>query len=140
MSHDFEPTEAEKEMMKIVQQSTAPHTNYERVCSNKDDLKVIVELLADIEHERWANWQSYLHSKLYEIDDNRVSLNHHLKILPTELYDRWERQIKTPYSQLSEPEKESDRHQVENTLRALVKMGYKIYKDTPQIPGGKQGL
>lgn len=140
MSHDFEPTDAEKEMMAIVQSSPAPHTNYERVITNKDDLQIIVELLADVEHERWASWQAYLHSKLYEIDDNRVSINHNLKILPTELHDRWERQIKTPYSQLSEAEKQSDRDQVYKTLRALVKMGYKIYKETPNTTGTKQGL
>lgn len=140
MSHDFEPTEAEKEMIALMQASPAPHTNYERVTANKDDLQIIVELLADVEHERWSGWQSYLHSKLYEIDDNRVSLNHHLKILPTELYDRWERQIATPYSQLSESEKQSDRDQVYKTLRALVQRGYKIYKETPNVPGAKQGL
>lgn len=136
MSHDFEPTDAEKEMMTLVQSSPTPHTNYKRVTSNKDDLQIIVELLADVEHERWSGWQSYLHSKLYEIDDNRVSLNHHLKILPTELYDRWERQIKTPYSQLSEAEKQSDRDQVYKTLRALVQMGYKIYKPLRATPRG----
>lgn len=139
MSHDFEPTKAEKEMMALIQSSPAPYTNYERVIANKDDLQIIVELLADVEHERWSSWQSHLHSKLYEIADNRVSLNHHLKILPTELYDRWERQIATPYSQLSEAEKQSDRDQVYKTLRALVQMGYKIYKETPNT-SGKQGL
>ena len=139
MSHDFESTQAEKDMVTMMQSSPAIHTNYERVITNKDDLAIIVELLADIEHERWASWQSHLHSKLYEVNDNRISLNPHLKILPTELYDRWERQIATPYSQLSESEKQSDRNEVYKTLRALVKMGYKIYKDN-LTPGAKQGL
>ena len=139
MSHDFEPTQVEKDMVAMMQSSPAIHTNYERVIANKDDLAIIVELLADTEHERWASWQSHLHSKLYEVNDNRISLNPHLKILPTELYDRWERQIKTPYSQLTEAEKQSDRNEVHKTLRALVKMGYKIYKDN-STPGAKQGL
>ena len=108
--------------------SPAPHTNHERVCENKDDLKQIVELLADLEHERWSNWQSYLHSKLYEIDNKDISFNHHLKILPTEMYNHWERQINTPYSQLTEKEKQSDREEVKKTLRTLVNMGYKIVK------------
>lgn len=138
MSHDFEPTQAEKNIV-AMQSSLAIHINYEHVIANKDDLAIIVELLADIEHERWASWQSHLHSKLYEVNDNRVSLNHHLKIVPTELYDRWERQIKTPYSQLTEAEKQSDRNEVHKTLRALVKMGYKIYKDN-STSGAKQGL
>jgi len=132
MSHDFEPTQAEKDLVAMMQSSTAPHTNYERITENKDDLNIIVELLADIEHERWAGWQAHLHSKLYEIDDNRVSQNHYLKILPTELHDRWERQITTPYSQLTEAEKESDRNEVKKTLRALVSMGYRITKPSPK--------
>lgn len=85
-----------------------------------------LETWAALEHSRWSKWQEYLHSKLYEIDDNRVSANNHLKILPTELWQRWERQINTAYSDLSEAEKESDREQVrpyiediKRTIKAL---------------------
>lgn len=81
-----------------------------------DDL---LEQLAEIEHTRWSKWQAYLHSKLYKIDDPRVSLNSHLLILPTELYDQWERQIATPYDKLSEQEKESDREQVRPYLNLI---------------------
>ena len=72
----------------------------------------LVERLASIEHERWSDWQKYVHSKLYEIDDNRVSYNNKLKILPTELYQRWERQIATPFCHLSREEQRSDLKEV----------------------------
>lgn len=61
----------------------------------------LIEELASIEHERWSRWQSYLHAKIDH--DGR---------LPTGLIERWTRQINTPYDQLTELEKQSDREQV----------------------------
>lgn len=69
----------------------------------------LLEKFASMEHDRWARWQKHLHSKLYPIGNNYP--NPHLLVLPTELYQRWERQINTPYSELSEQEKESDRRE-----------------------------
>lgn len=81
--------------------------------------KEFIEAGAALEHERWANWQKYLHSKLYPLGNSELSMNNHLKVLPTELYTRWERQINTPYSELSEKEKESDRNEVRAYLPLL---------------------
>lgn len=66
---------------------------------NKEELR---EQLAAIEHERWADWQKYCHTKLTPIDEDAL-----------EHYKRWERQIKTPYSKLSDKEKASDMKQVD---------------------------
>jgi hypothetical protein len=81
---------------------------------NKYPQSELFEKLADIEHQRWADWQKYMHSKFYELgaDKPEISLNNHLKILPTELWNRWERQISKKYPELSEKEKDSDRDQV----------------------------
>lgn len=65
----------------------------------------LVERLADIEHARWAKWQRYLHSKAARQADGSL-------VIPAELVQQWERQIETPYEELSEEEKESDRDQV----------------------------
>ena len=62
------------------------------------------EKLAEIEHERWADWQAYVHSKMFK-DGEYMCLS-----VPN--FERWERQIKTPYAELSEEEKDSDRDQV----------------------------
>ena len=80
-----------------------------------------VEEFASLEHDRWSRWQSYLHSKLYEIGTEQdVSYNYHLKVLPTENWQRWERQINTKYADLSEEEKQSDRDQVYPYIEALT--------------------
>lgn len=64
------------------------------------------EKLAAIEHERWADWQRYLHAKCVENEDGSLTI---------EEVDvsHWERQINTPYEDLSEEEKDSDREQVD---------------------------
>ena len=70
---------------------------------NKDQIKLI-EKLADVEHQRWADWQKYLHSKCKRIEGNAV--------IEEKDFKHWERQIKTDYKDLSEAEKDSDREQV----------------------------
>ena len=75
-----------------------------------------LEEAAALEHERWARWQKYLHSKLVlPSQDNGWAW------LPKKMYQRWERQIKTPYSELSEEEKESDRKEVRKYFPLIQK-------------------
>jgi hypothetical protein len=66
------------------------------------------ERLAAIEHERWADWQRYLHSKATDLIGSGGAL-----VIPADLVERWERQIATPYADLSEAEKDADREQVD---------------------------
>lgn len=75
----------------------------------KDEL---FEKLADIEHERWSKWQSYLHSKLtyFEHVINGIEVVGYM--LEPEDIERWNRQINTKYTDLTEKEKDSDREQV----------------------------
>ena len=65
----------------------------------------LFEKLAAIEHERWADWQKYMHDVCHRIATGAL-------IIPAPLVRQWERQIATPYAELSEKEKESDRDQV----------------------------
>src|SRR3546814_15507264 len=67
--------------------------------------KDLIEKLAAIEHERWAHWQSYLHEQCVRQEDGSL-------IIPAKLAERWEKQIATPYTSLSDEEKNSDREQV----------------------------
>jgi len=69
------------------------------------DTNAPMEKLAAIEHERWADWQKYLHSKCHDMELGFLTI-------PAELVAQWERQIATPYAELSEKEKQSDRDQV----------------------------
>jgi len=67
--------------------------------------KKLMEQMAAIEHGRWSDWQRYVHSLSTRNPDGSLTI-------PAEHVHRWERQIATPYSQLSETEKQSDRDQV----------------------------
>ena len=73
----------------------------------------LFEKLAEIEHERWSEWQKYMHSKCEEVIayEEKIETLESVTI-PVELYLQWERQIKTTYKELSEKEKDSDRDQV----------------------------
>lgn len=82
---------------------------------NSRKMERMVEELANVEHERWAHWQRYLHSKCVRDDDGSLTI-------PAELVRRWELQMNTPYSELSEEEKESDREQVRRYLPIVSRM------------------
>lgn len=75
----------------------------------------LMEQLAAIEHERWADWQRYLHGKCSPFIDEHTGAVLGL-VIPQPLVERWERQIATSYDGLSEQEKESDREQVRRYL------------------------
>lgn len=77
-----------------------------------DLLESLVDQLAAIEHERWAHWQSYMHSKGLREPDGSLSI-------PANLVGRWERQFELNYDELSDEEKESDREQVRRYLPIL---------------------
>ncbi len=68
----------------------------------------LYEKLAAIEHERWAHWQKYMHSLSMEKDGEGE-----WACIPSEMIRRWNKQIETPYADLSEKEKNSDRDQVD---------------------------
>ena len=80
--------------------------------------ETFVEAGANIEHDRWARWQKHLHSKLkyWEFDKSKGGNKMAMYVLDPADYERWSRQIDTPYSELSESEKESDREESRNYL------------------------
>jgi hypothetical protein len=69
----------------------------------------LLEKLARIEHERWSHWQRYVHEKASQNSDGSLTI-------PADLVVRWERLIATPYDQLTNEERESDREQVRRYL------------------------
>ena len=69
----------------------------------------LMEKLAAIEHERWAHWQQYMHDQCQRAEDGSL-------IIPAPLAQRWQTQIETPYEDLTESEKDSDREQVRRYL------------------------
>ena len=86
----------------------------------KKNEKEFIEKGADLEHERWAKWQKYLHS--FCIDASGSGIKH---CIPQNLYNRWKKQIKTNYKDLSEQEKESDRKEVRKYMPFLKEIRIK---------------
>lgn len=86
-----------------------------QIIEGKEWWENLLEKWANIEHERWAKWQKYMHSKMFDVDGIGGEPTGDM-ILPKEFHKRWERQIATPYSELSEKEKDSDREQVHQYL------------------------
>jgi uncharacterized protein with von Willebrand factor type A (vWA) domain len=72
----------------------------------------LYEQLAAIEHERWTDWQRYMHSLCVQNPDGSLTI-------PASLVERWEKQIATPYADLSEQEKQSDREQVDRYWKLI---------------------
>lgn len=82
--------------------------------SVKGALDGIFERLAHIEHERWSHWQRYVHSHCIRQADGSL-------LIPSDLVERWERQITTDYADLTDQEKNGDREQVKKYLPLIVK-------------------
>ncbi len=94
----------------------------------------LIEQLADIEHQRWADWQNYMHGKCGGHPDGSLRI-------PEELVSRWNKQAKTSYSELSEKEKESDREQVRRYLPLLeAAISRAIAQDRQELMGKIDGM
>ena len=73
------------------------------------------EQLADVQHEIWAHWMRYQFSQCRRpaiADDGSL-------IIPTDKVERWTRQMNTPYSDLTDKEQGSDRHQADKVLAVV---------------------
>lgn len=80
-------------------------------------LEELKEKLAAIEHERWADWQKWVH-KCFVVRRDRAMK--YRTVLPVKLVERWNELIETPYEELTEAEKQSDREQVDRYFPLLL--------------------
>lgn len=95
---------------------------------HSETMKEFVEKGADIEHDRWARWQKYLHSLCTPHIIN--SLNTETRqyeeiktgglVISKERVIHWEKEIATPYSKLAEELKEYDRKETRNYLPLIL--------------------
>jgi hypothetical protein len=80
------------------------------------------EQLADYAHGAWSGWMEYLFSKCrpdYYVDDIHTP-NGDL-VIPQWAVERWRRQAATPYADLPESEKESDRAEADKMLAIVAR-------------------
>ena len=73
--------------------------------------KELREKLAAIEHQRWADWQKWVHKVLREANPSPEI---------GDILERWDRQIETPYENLSDSEKASDMEQVDRYWQLIT--------------------
>lgn len=79
---------------------------------------MIREILADLCHQQWSGWMKYLFSKGTFNEDGTWTM-------PRWAVQRWKRQMKTPYTNLSDIEQESDRLEADRFLTILIDEGYR---------------
>lgn len=91
---------------------------------DEERIKQMLEFFASIEHNRWSNWQKYMHSKIMP------TAHDSLMEIGAEWVNRWNRQINTTYDELSEAEKESDREQVYPYIEAMKEYAEQIRQKT----------
>jgi hypothetical protein len=75
--------------------------------------QVDTEALADVQHEIWSHWMRYLFSVCTANEDGSYTI-------PAGKVQHWQRQMATPYHELPEAEKESDREQAAKVLKLLI--------------------
>lgn len=78
------------------------------------------EYLAEVQHEIWAHWMRYMFTQGTYIETG-TSGGGKLWQMPAEKVARWQRQMETGYFDLTEKERESDRHQADKVLAVLSK-------------------
>lgn len=71
------------------------------------------EALAELCHEQWSGWMQYLFEKCEENKDGTATI-------PKWAVERWSRQMKTKYRQLSENEQNSDRAEADRFLALIT--------------------
>jgi len=79
----------------------------------------LIEMMADEVHQVWCNWMKYMFSQGYPRGTTHPMGSW---VMPPEKFDRWYSQMITPYAQLTEKEKESDRKIAERYLDLLAIM------------------
>jgi hypothetical protein len=78
------------------------------------------EKLAALEHESWSGWMVFIFSKGRLLDTGPDTGG--FLIAPTSAV-RWQRQMNTPYADLTESEKESDRKEADRVIALLLEAG-----------------
>ena len=83
------------------------------------DIYALREALADYAHAAWSGWMKYLFSKTETSE--RFFSGEIVVVIPRWAVDRWQRQMNTPYADLPEEEKKSDREEADKIMGAIAR-------------------
>lgn len=99
------------------------------------------ERLAEVSHEIWSHWMkwqfSVCESSIELASGKRIELGMK-QLIPDAKVERWTRQLETPYEELTEQEKESDREQADKILAVLVDPERQARRDALGLAASKQ--
>lgn len=97
---------------------------------NEQDKATMREQLAEYAHDAWAGWMKHIFRKC----DTRTAYfsNGEVTCIPAWAVERWQRQMNTPYADLPESEKESDRQEADRMLAIVAAL---TAQDAPQVAG-----
>ena len=89
----------------------------------------LLEKVADFIHDQWSHWMKYIFIEGFYKDHTVIDeyLQNPIKLIITN-WERWKRQMNTPYSELSEKEKDSDREWARKLIELLSKTHELRYK------------
>ena len=76
----------------------------------------IREKLAELAHKQWSGWIDYMFSKCIQYKPGKVQAEEGALIIPKWAVDRWKRQAKTPYPELTPSEMDSDRKEADKFI------------------------
>ena len=77
------------------------------------------EALAKLAHEQWSGWMKYLFSKSIPYKPGEVQAEVGAVIIPKWAVDRWKRQMRSSFAELSAKERDSDRTEADKFLAVL---------------------
>jgi hypothetical protein len=71
--------------------------------------EILIEALAALSHDQWSGWMKHLFQFGTQNEDGTFMMD-------ADRVERWRRQMDTPYADLSDGEKESDRKEARRML------------------------
>ena len=83
-------------------------------------MKELKEELAKLAHEQWSGWMDYMFGKCIDYKADTIEAEDGALIIPKWAVDRWKRQEKTPYSELTPAEMDSDRTEADKFLKVFA--------------------
>lgn len=90
----------------------------------------LVEKVADFMHDQWSHWMKYIFSLAKTDEELTVNTKVYHN---TEDWLRWVKQMETPYSELSEKEKGSDREWARKLIQQFIICEYCKERTTMDI-------
>ena len=73
----------------------------------------IMNKLGSAQHEIWSNWMKFLFTQGYNLEDGTFKIKR-------DKVERWKRQMKTPFDELSKEEQETDVQVVKDHLNEVM--------------------